>query len=94
MICLPGFAGEILVFDTHLSWIVQEGATPESALRLAWRPEYEYYALVPQERPMLGDDGPSGPRRRSTITAHGSWAPRTRRGMNCRPSALAEPDAQ
>ena len=41
MICLPGFAGEILVFDTHLSWIVQEGATPESAPRLAWRLEYE-----------------------------------------------------
>lgn len=55
-----GFTGADRVFDTHLSWIVQEGATPENALRLAWRLEYEHYALVPQERPMLGDDGPNG----------------------------------
>ena len=46
-----------MVFDTHLSWIVQEGATPESALRLAWRLEYErstvFFAVD------LAESGPS-----------------------------------
>ena len=47
-LCLPGLRVQT-VFSTH---------TCRGLCRRARLLEYEYYALVPQERPMLGDDGP------------------------------------